>query len=35
MYAMRSDMGLPKMKKGFLLSININDIENIVNKKSN
>lgn len=33
MYAMRSDMGLPKMKKGFLLSININDIENIVNKK--
>lgn len=35
MYAMRSDMGLPKMKKGSLLSININDIENIVNKNSN
>ena len=35
MYAMRSDMGLPKMKKGFLLSININDIENILNKNSN
>lgn len=35
MYAMRSDMGLPKMKKGSLLSININDIENILNKKNN
>ena len=35
MYAMRSDMGLPKIKKGSLLSININDIENIVNKNSN
>ena len=35
MYAMRSDMGLPKMKKGSLLSININDIENILNKNSN
>ncbi|WP_315272380.1 hypothetical protein [Oribacterium sinus] len=35
MYAMRSDMGLPKMKKGSLLSININDIKNILNDNHN
>lgn len=33
MYAMRSDMGLPKMKKGILLSINISDIKSILNNK--
>ena len=33
MYAMRSDMGLPKMEKGIFLSINITDIKNILKNK--
>lgn len=33
MYAMRSDMGLSKMEKGILLSINITDIKNILKNK--